>query len=119
MKNLGTLKINSFYHNIIIEQLENNILIFNNKTGDDLQIHNDFINYCFKDGLSLQEKFRTLIGVFCYDCNFDSKLFKTVFLEKQYLKVKIDLVNVLQINNYSELALLKESLNYSVFTIDK
>ena len=119
MKNLGTLEINTFYHSLVIEQLENNILIYNNKTGDSVQIHNDFINFCFTDGLSLREKFKTLVSVFCYYCDFDSKLFKTVFLEKQYLKAKIDLANVLQINNYSQLALLKESLIYAKFTIDK
>ena len=108
------LIINSYYHNIIVDELKNGILIYNDKTGDDIQISYDFINFVFvnKD-LDLKTIVRLLSRFFTYDLKYNECIFQTVKRENEYLKIKLHLGNVLNIHNYSDVCLFSESLAYS------
>jgi hypothetical protein len=108
------LVINSFYHNLVVDQLKNGILIYNDKTGDDIQISNDFINFVFTDkDMSIKKAVRLLSRFFTYDVKFNECIFQTVEREKEYLKIKDKLCDILNIHDYSGVALFSESLAYS------
>ena len=113
------LTIETYNHNLIIDCLKNGFLIYNDNTGDSVQVSHKFCDFVFnlRNKPTIKSYMRLLAKFFTYDFNFDEKIFQTEDLESEYQKFiysTVTLSDVLEIKNHSQLCLFLESLEYGI-----
>lgn len=83
---------------LIIEKLDSNFLIYNDYTGDAIQVSFNFINHCFSlKNQDIKEILELLTQHFTFNCKFNELLFGSVQKENEYYKIKNKLKGVLEI----------------------
>jgi hypothetical protein len=120
MKTYNKITVNTFNHNLIIEQRDHGVLVYNDNNGDEV-----FFNFDLTSKIMSKNKhcpitiIKTFTKFFTYDqvsAENVIPLLGTVALEIEFYKLKINLKKVFNINNYSDYCLLAESLEYAKYS---
>ena len=114
-------RVKTFHHNLIIDQLNKGILIYNDNTGEDMQVSYKLLGKILRgDPLTLDHAvvIKSLCKYFTYDqLLFDNEIIINHLgsdsLKNQFYRMRKDLKKVFNINNYSDYCLLSESLCYA------